>query len=122
MNQPQQRHYPRYALRCPVKLWIYDEDYDDEEEAFIVLGFTNSVSLGGIFFTSRSLLLSESARVKIELELPEGKGTLRANGRVAHYYKLPATDADTYEPGMGIEFVELDERETARLATLLPAA
>ena len=121
MNPAQQRQDERYQLRCPVKLWVFDED-NRNEEAFIVLGYTTSVSLGGVFFTSRSLLLSESASVRIELELPGEGGVIRADGRVARYFKLPATDAHAYEPGMGIQFVGLTEEDAARLADVLHGA
>lgn len=117
MTVLQKRQDERFNLRCKVKLRIFEED-DDENEEFIVDGTTTSIGQGGIFFATKTMLLRESARVIIELEMPDGGAPLTVNGCVTRSFKLPNANVDEYDPGMGIKFTNISEIDVARIAKL----
>jgi hypothetical protein len=98
------RRYERIEIELPCRLYIPGPE-GLRFEAFCT---SKNLGLGGIFVAS-SFLLKKGLELFVELALPDGPLPIRS--RVAHVILL---DAPELEPGMGIEFLDVDAhgRET----------
>jgi two-component system chemotaxis response regulator CheY len=96
----------RKAARSPVKLEVF---YGENEMLTdYTAGYTFNVSVGGLFLeTNDPLSLGKS--LKIKLYLPDNDHPTHCQGRVA-WVNLPLSPIRSdHPPGMGVEFLNLDE-------------
>lgn len=94
----QRRAYDRVPLKTKVGLGTSSNLYT---------GFTNDVSEGGIFVATHQVLPIDST-LDLEVSFAEvGGPTLKTRGRV-RWIREEAAGSEA-EPGMGVEFIDLDE-------------
>ncbi len=97
------RQHRRVSLRTEVHL---------ESDSNFYAGIANNVSQGGLFVASERLLAKGSV-LDLEFSIPDGGPSIRTTGLV----RWLREDLEGIEgpPGMGVQFVELDERARERL-------
>ncbi|MFH1468941.1 MAG: TIGR02266 family protein [Pseudomonadota bacterium] len=97
------RRHRRISLRTEVHL---------ESDSNLYTGLTDNLSEGGLFVAT-SELLARGTVLDLEFSLPDGGPPIRITGVV----RWIREDLECIEgpPGMGVQFVELDERAEARL-------
>lgn len=97
------RRQRRISLRTAVHL---------ESDSNLYAGVTNNLSEGGLFVAATELL-ARGTVLDLEFSLPDGGPPIRTTGVV----RWIREDLECIEepPGMGVQFVELDERTAARL-------
>src|SRR4051812_32600827 len=100
------RRYERIDIELPVRLFIPSvankKGGGGDGLTFEAFAKTKNLSLGGIFLKS-TFLMKEEVELMVELGLPSGPLPIRA--KVAHTVELEARD---HEPGLGIEFLDVD--------------
>lgn len=99
------RQHERVPLRCEITATVISSEPEDEE--FVIRGSTASISEGGIFFTSKLLLLKENTKLRLSFILPGTGKSISAEGVVRHLYKREDKSIDEYNPGMGISFEKI---------------
>ena len=106
----QLRRYTRYPIGVHFKL-----RESEEVSAGEVLFDTINVSAGGAFLRSE-LLLDVGVEVEVTFTLPNSEQTLSTKARIAW---VTRGSAGKREPGMGIEFTELKEKEKEMIESLI---
>ena len=105
------RQHPRHAVELPITV----SDADNRVVAVIQFS-TQDMSMGGAFV--RSQLLFEIGEVLLlQFTLPDGR-VVKCSGKVV---RVARDDGDDVVPGMGIEFVDLPERDRQALQRLVTA-
>jgi uncharacterized protein (TIGR02266 family) len=97
------RQHRRVALSAEIHL---------ESESNLYAGITNNISEGGVFVATPNLL-DRGTVLDLEFSVPDGGPPIRTTGLV----RWIREDLDSIEgpPGMGVQFVELDEAARRRL-------
>lgn len=103
----------RKAPRLPA-----DVKVDYRTVGSFITDYTRNISHGGIFIRT-SLPLEVGERVRLRLTLPDGDAPFALDGVVKWISTLK--DRDKHPPGMGIEFVDFDEKVKAKLDSLVKA-
>ena len=106
----QLRRYTRYPIGVTFKLRENGEMSSGE-----VLFDTINVSGGGAFLRSE-LLLDVGAEVEVTFSLPNSEQTVSTTARVAW---VTRGSSGKREPGMGIEFISLAEKERGLIEDLI---
>lgn len=83
-----------------------------ESESNFYAGITNNVSEGGVFVASERLL-AKGTVLDLEFSVPDGGPPVRTTG-VVRWLREDLESIDG-PPGMGVQFVELDDRARVRL-------
>ncbi|OGQ93305.1 MAG: hypothetical protein A2284_03960 [Deltaproteobacteria bacterium RIFOXYA12_FULL_61_11] len=107
------RQHERVPLLCEITATVLNNDEEDEE--FVIRGSTASISEGGIFFTSKLLLLKENTRLRLMFIMPGSTQPITVEGTVRHLYKREDKSIDEYNPGMGISFDTISEPDLQRI-------
>lgn len=115
------RQHERVFLQSEITATVLSRDHNDEEE-FVIKGISASISEGGVFFTSKLLLLKENTRLRLEFTLPDQEAPVRAEGIVRHLYKREDVSIDEYNPGMGISFDSVTPEDLQRIRAFVQAA
>jgi uncharacterized protein (TIGR02266 family) len=97
------RHHRRVSLSTEIHLG---------SESNLYAGLTNNLSRGGVFVATPDLL-AKGTVLDLEFSIPDGGPPIRTTGLV----RWIREDLDSIEgpPGMGVQFVELDEHVRGRL-------
>lgn len=91
----------RRTLRAP--LLVRKVRLEDKREVFF--GYSKNLSRGGMFIATVNPL-EPGSRVTVEVPLPPPhKGSVRCECEVI--WKRPYTSGSSYEPGMGLRFIDL---------------
>lgn len=103
------RQHPRHAVELPITV------SDATNRVVAVIQFsTQDLSMGGAFVRSQ-LLFEIGETLQLQFSLPDGR-TIKSTGKVVRV----ARDAgDDVVPGMGIEFVDLSDRDRQALQRLV---
>lgn len=96
--------------RSPIKVMI---DYMNGSDIEVV--YTRDISLGGMFIETNNLH-KKGTLVFLDFNLPGIRKMFKLKGKIAWISDGGKTGQDK-EPGMGIEFIELDETNKASLRT-----
>jgi uncharacterized protein (TIGR02266 family) len=97
------RRHRRIGLRTEVHL---------ESDSNFYTGLTNNLSEGGLFVATAELL-ARGTVLDLEFSLPDGGPPVRLTG-VVRWIRENHENIEG-PPGMGVQFVELDDRTQARL-------
>jgi len=92
--------------RVPLKARV---DYELLSEDTFLFEYTSNVSRGGIFLATRNPL-PVGTQLNLRFSLPSGEGTIETTGQVVWVNEYKA-GGKNLNPGMGIEFLDLDERD-----------
>lgn len=93
----------RDVLRAPLDLWVEEERGDE-----LYFRRTGNVSVGGLYF-EQTIPHNLGTRVKVRFALPGDPRVIEAVGEVVN------TPQKKDGLGMGLRFVEIDERDQLRL-------
>ena len=99
------QEFDRRGFRAPVLIL----QVKLEEDRKVFLGYAKNISRGGLFIASTNPREPEST-FKVEFTLPEnGNHTINCTARVV--WKRDYSPSKTYEPGMGLQFIDLGEED-----------
>ena len=101
----------RRESRLPI-----DVKVDYRTAGSFITDYTKNISRGGLFIAT-SLPLEVGTRVRLRLTLPDGDAPFALDGVVKWVSTL--RDKDAHPPGMGIEFVDFDEKVKTKLESLV---
>jgi len=107
----EKRRHERIALKARV-------DYELLSEDTFLFEYTSNVSRGGIFLSTRNPLpIGTAIHLRFSLPPPESRD-IKVNGKVAwiNEYKPGKVNLN---PGMGVEFVNLSERDNEAITGLV---
>ena len=96
----------RKSPRIPVKVEVYYGE--DKKFSDYTAGYTFNMSGGGLFLETDSPL-SPGVALKLKLSHPEKNEPIICRGRVAWVNSLVSPINKDHPPGMGVEFLDLDE-------------
>ncbi len=104
----------RKDARIPLKARV---DYELLSEDTFLFEYTSNMSHGGIFLATRNPL-PVGTQLSLRFTLPDSKRSIEANGLVVwvNEYK---PGGDNLNPGMGIEFVDLKDKDREGIARLI---
>jgi len=97
------RRHRRISLRTEVHL---------ESVSNLYTGLSNNLSEGGVFVATADLL-ARGTVLDLEFSIPDGGPSIQTTG-VVRWTREDGEDIDG-PPGMGVQFVELDDRARVRL-------
>lgn len=103
----------RRESRLPI-----DVKVDYRTAGSFITDYTKNISRGGLFIAT-SLPLDIGTRVRLRLTLPDGDAPFALDGVVKWVATLK--EKDSHPAGMGIEFVDFDEKVKAKLESLVKA-
>ncbi|MBK8014809.1 MAG: TIGR02266 family protein [Deltaproteobacteria bacterium] len=101
----------RREPRLPVEVKI-----DYRTVGSFITDYTRNISKGGTFIRT-SLPLDVGERVRLRLTVPGGEAPFALDGVVKWVSTL--RDKDKHPPGMGVEFVDFDDRVRLELERLV---
>ncbi|MCB9653909.1 MAG: TIGR02266 family protein [Deltaproteobacteria bacterium] len=104
----------RREPRLPVEVKI-----DYRTVGSFITDYTRNISKGGTFIRT-SLPLDVGERVRLRLTVPGGEPPFALDGVVKWVSTL--RDKDKHPPGMGVEFVDFDDRVRMELERLVGMA
>ena len=99
MDKKNQRKYPRKGYKLKIGLNTQHNFYT---------GFTGNISEGGVFIATEAPLEIGSV-VSLSFKLPNAPNEINVDGEVRWIKERSATDRHT-SPGMGIHFINLDNK------------
>ena len=99
---PEQRHHRRYARQLRVSC-------KNPQLAFESL--TRDICAGGVFIITSHLLPLDSP-IDLEISFGVDDPVIHCRGRIAW---INTGQVETFPPGFGVEFMEVDERIMGRL-------
>ncbi|MGM0556484.1 MAG: PilZ domain-containing protein [Myxococcota bacterium] len=112
MNKAGQQDERRDSARHEVKVGV-----TMTSDSNLYVGFTDNISEGGLFVATHELL-DIGEHVTLEFELPETEEKLRVDGEV-RWHRMAARLDDDIFPGFGVKFLELGDKEQAKLQEFL---
>lgn len=96
----------RKDVRTPLQARV---DYEIESEDSFLFEYMTNLSRGGIFLSTRNPL-AEGTVTKLRFSLPEESRVIEVTGKVT-WINPYRPDGDNPNPGMGIEFIDLAEKD-----------
>ena len=107
------RHSPRLEAEIVV-----DVEVDEASEHNFFMGLTENLSEGGLFVATH-IMRPIGTRLALAFKLPDSEEPIVAKGEVR--WVRPFSDDTQAAPGMGVRFVEIDDKQAARVKTVLQA-
>ncbi|MDP8222877.1 MAG: TIGR02266 family protein [Candidatus Lernaella stagnicola] len=104
----------RRDARVPLKARV---DYELLSEDTFLFEYTSNLSRGGIFLATRNPL-PIGTHLSLRFTLPENGRIIDTNGQVAWINEY-RPGGDNINPGMGIEFTDLNDEDREAIANLV---
>jgi uncharacterized protein (TIGR02266 family) len=104
----------RRDVRVPLKARV---DYELMSEDTFLFEYTSNLSRGGIFLATRNPL-PVGTQLNLRFALPEEKRTIETTGQVVWVNEY-RPGGENINPGMGIEFVDLVEKDRNAITRLI---
>ncbi len=101
----------RIDRRLPIRVLVEYESIDD-----FLIDYTANVSIGGMFIQTRDPL-EVGTRFNLRLRIPDRAKPVETVGEVC--WVLTPEDAGPMQPGMGIQFQELEGEDQRAVEKLL---
>ncbi|MFO8056186.1 MAG: TIGR02266 family protein [bacterium] len=93
----------RELLRIDAKVEVVFKSFDQ-----FYREYTKNISKGGLFIKTRNPLKPQTV-IEINLKLPEREDPLNLVGEVVHVIDPETADAQGWDPGIGVQFVDFEE-------------
>jgi two-component system chemotaxis response regulator CheY len=97
----------RKSPRIPAKLEVFYGE--NNMPSGYTIGCTENLSVGGVFIETNNPL-SLGVKLKLKLSLPDQECQMFCQGRVAWVSSPFPTDNIAHPPGMGVEFLDLEDK------------
>ncbi len=109
MAEQERRKHERIEIEMPTRMWL-DEPHKGTGIMFEGFASTRDLSIGGTFLHS-NYLLKVGFPLNLEMRMSDNE-LLVARGEIIH---CVAHDDAANEPGMGVQFTEVDAENRERL-------